>query len=232
MGYEIYFRAEKISIRRYPHKRNIRIERVFGELYSIENIKNKICSRYRTREEIIKPKTYNGKLFLKGTIKKISKPKGFKALYLYYCYLLKVYPKKNMNYKLSPAMRAEVKKMEEYSNEIRILGKYKISNSNELDECRTNLNSKLKDLIRVRNNLYYKRQNMPENENKDEVNKEIEIISKEIIKVRKEICLCNRIKVKVPVMKEELEKLNTNENDKQMEEIQKKIKKKKRDYYR
>lgn len=38
MGYEIFFRAEKISIRRYPYKRNIRIERAFGEQYSIDNI--------------------------------------------------------------------------------------------------------------------------------------------------------------------------------------------------
>ena len=46
MGYEVYFRANKISVRRYPYKRNIRIERAFGEEYSAENIKNKIYSRY------------------------------------------------------------------------------------------------------------------------------------------------------------------------------------------
>lgn len=232
MGYEIYFRAEKISIRRYPNKRNIRIERAFGEQYSIENIKNKICSRYPTREEVIKPKTYGSKLFLKGTIKHFSKPKGFKALYLYYCYLLKVYPKKNMEYKLTPAMRAEVKKMEEYSRENILLGKYKITNSNELNECKTNLNGKLKDLIRQRNNLYYKRQNMAENENKEDFNKKIELVSKEITKIRDEIKLCDKIEGKVPIMKEELEKFKTKENEKQTKEKQEKTKKKSRDYYR
>ena len=232
MGYEIFFRAEKISIRRYPHKRNIRIERAFGEQYSIDNIKNKICSRYPNREEIIKPKTYTGRLYLKASLKKLSKPKGFKALYLYYCYLLKVYPKKKMEYKLTPAMRAEVKKMDEYSNEIRFLGKYNITNSDELNSCRTNLNGELNDLIRQRNNLYYKRQNMAENENKEKINKEIELVSKDITKIRNEIKLWNKIKVKVPAMKEELEKINTKEYDKQMEEKQKVNKKKKRDYYR
>ena len=232
MGYEIYFRAEKISIRRYPHKRNIRIERAFGEQYSIDNIKNKICSRYPDREEVIKPKTYTGKLYLKGSLKKFSKPKGFRALYLYYCYLLKVYPKKNIEYKLTPAMRAEVKKMEEYSKENRLLCKYNITNSNELNECKINLNSKLKDLIRVRNNLYYKRQNMPKNENKEKINKGIEMVSKEVTRVRDEIKLCNKIKVKVPVMKEKLKKFKNRENEKQVKEMQKKIKKKKRDYYR
>ena len=222
----------KFILRRYPHKRNIRIERAFGEQYSIDSIKNKICSRYPNREEIIKPRTYIGKLYLKGSLKKFSKPKGFKALYLYYCYLLKVYPKKNIEYKLTPAMRAEVKKMDEYSKENILLGKYNITNSKELDECKTNLKHQLKDLIRQRNNLYYKRQNMSENENKDEINKEIEIVSKVVTKIRDEIRLCNKIEVKIPAMKEELEKLKIKENEKQMEENQKNTKKKNRDYYR
>ena len=222
MGYEIYFRADKISIRRYPHKRNIRIERAFGEQYSIDSIKNKICSRYPNREEIIKPRTYTGKLYLKGSLKKFSKPKGFKALYLYYCYLLKVYPKKNIEYKLTPAMRAEVKKMDEYSNEIRLLTKYNITNSDELNSCRTNLNGELNDLIRQRNNLYYKRQNMAENENKEEINKEIEMVSKDVTKIRNEIKLYNKIKVKVPEIKEQIKAFNKKENDEKQKEMQKK----------
>ena len=66
----------------------------------------------------------------------------------------------------------------------------------------------------------------------DKINKEIEMVSKEVSKIRNEIKLCNKIKVKVPVMKEELEKLKIKENEKQMEEKQKNIKKKNRDYYR
>lgn len=222
IGYEIYFRAEKISIRRYPHKRNIRIERVFGEQYSIDNIKNKICSRYPEREGVIKPKTYTGRLYLKGSLKKFSKPKGFKALYLYYCYLLKVYPKKNMEYKLTPAMRVGVKKLEEYSKESILLCKYNITNSNELNDCKTNLKGQLNDLIRQRNNLYYKRQSMTENENKEEINKKIEMVSKDVTKIRNEIKLCNKIKVKVPEIKEQIKDFNKKENDEKKKEIQKK----------
>ena len=222
IGYEMFFRTEKISIRRYPHKRNIRIERAFGEQYSTDNIKNKICSRYPNREEIIKPKTYSGRLYLKGSFKKFSKPKGFKALYLYYCYLLKVYPKKNIEYKLTPAMRAEVRKMDEYSNEIRLLTKYDITNSDELNNCKTNLNGQLSDLIRQRNNLYYKRQNMAENDNKEEINKEIEMVSKDVIKIRNEIKLCNKIKVRLPEIKEQIKAFNKKENDEKQKEIQKK----------
>lgn len=38
LDYEIIFRANKISIRKEPYKRNIRIERRYGENYSIENL--------------------------------------------------------------------------------------------------------------------------------------------------------------------------------------------------
>ena len=129
-------------------------------------------------------------------------------------------------------MRAEVKKMEEYSRENILLGKYKITNSDELNECKTNLNGKLKDLIRQRNNLYYKRQNMAENENKEEINKKIEMVSKEINTMRDEIRLCDKIEVKVPIMKEELEKFKMKENEKKTKEKQERTKKKSRDYYR
>ncbi len=41
MGYNYYYRADKLSVRREPYKRNIRVERAFGEEYSLENIKKK-----------------------------------------------------------------------------------------------------------------------------------------------------------------------------------------------
>ena len=42
MGYNYYYRAGKLSVRREPYKRNIRVERAFGEEYSFDNIKNRI----------------------------------------------------------------------------------------------------------------------------------------------------------------------------------------------
>ena len=39
MGYNNYYRADKLSIRKEPHKRNIRVERVFGEEYSVGSIR-------------------------------------------------------------------------------------------------------------------------------------------------------------------------------------------------
>ena len=185
MGYEVYFRANKISVRMYPHKRNIRIERAFGEDYSIENIQNKICSRYPSREEVIKPKTYDRRLFYKGRAKKLRKPKGIIALYYYYRYLIKLYTRNNTQYKLTPKMREEVKKMDEYSEKIRFLCKYKIETMSDVDNVKEKKQEEMQNILNTRNRLYYKRQKLDNENEKDSVTKEIINVTSVLQKVRK-----------------------------------------------
>lgn len=228
IGYEVYLRANKISIRRYSYKRNIRIERAFGEEYSIENIKNKIYSRYPSREEVIKPKTYDKKLFYKGSIKKLRKPKGIIALYYYYCYLLKVYPKKNLNYKLSPEMRAEVKKMDRYSEQIRFICKYKLETINDIDNLKEQKQEELQKNLNTRNRLYYKRQKLDNECEKDAVSKDIISVASAIEKARKEIKLCDEVGDNARKMKEQIKKLDDKEKKKVKEKELKKETKEKR----
>lgn len=214
MGYEVYFRANKISVRMYPHKRNIRIERAFGEDYTIENIQNKICSRYPSREEVIKPKTYDKRLFYKGNIKRLRKPKGIIALYYYYCYLLKVYPKKNLNYKLTPKMRAEVKKMDKYSEQIRFICKYKLENINDIENLKEQKKEELQKILNTRNRLYYKRQKLDSESEKDVFTKEIISVTSVVDKVRKEIKLCDEVGDNSRKMKEQIKEMKEKEQEK------------------
>ena len=214
MGYEVYIRANKISIRRYPYKRNIRIERAFGEEYSIENIKNKILNRYPNREEVIKPKTYDKRLFYKGSAKKLRKPKGIIALYYYYCYLLKVYPKKNLNYKLTPEMRAAVKKMDHYSEQIRFICKYKLETINDIENLQEQKKEELQKALNTRNRLYYKRQKLDNESEKDAVTKEIISVTSVVDKIRKEIKLCDEVGDNSRKMKEQIKEMKEREREK------------------
>ena len=225
MGYEVYFRANKISVRRYPHKRNIRIERAFGEEYSIENIQNKICSRYPSREEVIKPKTYDRRLFYKGSTKKLRKPKGIIALYYYYCYLLKVYPKKKLNYKLTPKMRAEVKKMDKYSKQIRFICKYKLETINDVENLKEQKKEELQKILNTRNRLYYKRQKLDNESEKDVITKEIISVTSVVDKIRIETKLCDEVSDNSKMMKEQIKEMK----DKEQEKINVKEKKKNKD---
>lgn len=230
MGYDFYVRADKISIKKYPYKRNIRIERAFGEEYSIERIKQKIVSRYPIREEKINAVTYNKKLFYKGNIRKLRKPKGIKALYLYYCYLLKVYPKKNLNYKLSPEMRAEVKKMEKYSDQIRFICKYNIETIAYVENIKEKKQEELQKTLNTRNRLYYKRQKNDNEDEKEVVTKKIIEVTYVLEKVRKDIKLCDEISENIINMKKQIKEIQEKESEKDKEKGLKNKKKNNKKY--
>lgn len=232
MGYSYYYRADKLRIRDKYHKRNIRVERAFGEEYSIENIKNKIFSRYPTREEVIKPKTYDKRLFYKGSIKKFRKPKGIIALYYYYCYLLKVYPKKNLNYKLSPEMREAVKKMDKYSEQIRFICRYKLETVNDIENLKEQKQEELQKTLNTRNRLYYKRQKLDDESEKDVVTKDIIIVTSVVDKIRKEIKLCDEVGDNSRKMKEQIKAMEEREQEKVKDKKLKEKKKKARRYDR
>lgn len=74
------------------------------------------------KRKIISPRKYN----------KRPKVKGIRALYLHYCYLLKVFPKHNFKYKLTPEMRKEVKKTERISEQNKFVFKYNIYNFKDI----------------------------------------------------------------------------------------------------
>ena len=153
-----------------------------------------------------------GKLYLKGSLKKFSKPKGIRALYYYYCYLLKVFPKKNMEYKLTPAMRAEVKKMEDYSQKNRFLAQYNIVTLKDIQFVKKEQEENLRKYLNVRDKLYYKKKNLKTDEEKDTVYTEIIAVTEQIKNIRKEIRFCNEIEKSAPVIKNEIKELEKREN--------------------
>ncbi len=117
MGYSsYYYRADKLSIRKEPHKRNIRVERAFGEEYSEENIRRRILQNEFIPEEKIYSYRVSKKNYFgtKSIFKKKYKPKGIVALYYYYRYLLGYHKKNNIPHKLTEEMRKDIAKMDHY----------------------------------------------------------------------------------------------------------------------
>ena len=111
MGYEIKERYGKLSIRRSPYKRNIRIERAFGSDYSIDNINSRIENTHLPRIPFIE--SYNNDYSYKKEYKK-NKAHGLYGLFKHYCYILKVYPIKYPRKVLPVNIRLDLNKMEEY----------------------------------------------------------------------------------------------------------------------
>ena len=221
MGYTITIRANKISLVRPPYKRNIRIERSFGEEYSISNITERIMNTEMTRvpfpENNRTTKVYTSKT--RPKILDIDRGSLYR-LYLYYCFMLKVFPKNTKTrYKLTPEQRAESKKLDEFSDDMRFLCRNKIKTTKDLFSYKNLVNDELKNQISKRNSLRRKRQKENNPEIRQTLCDEILEISNKIKNLKQEVVCIERIENQTQKIKQDIQ---------EMEEQQKQEKNKKR----
>lgn len=212
LDYEIIFRAGKISLRKEPYQRNIRIERRYGENYSIENIKRRILEEKSVRVPFIE-NVYNYKKIKYPFAKrhKRAKAKGFIALYYHYCYLLKVFPNNIPQQRLPASIRADVSRMEEFSNEARFLYANNIKTIDNLTNYKDETNFKINELLSQRERLWAKRKLSKDVNEMHKVAEEIASLNDKIIKLRKKVELCEDIKTRIPKINENLDELDTQE---------------------
>ncbi|MGM9876596.1 MAG: relaxase/mobilization nuclease domain-containing protein [Bacilli bacterium] len=224
LDYEITFRANKISIRKEPYKRNIRIERRYGENYTIENIKRRILEEQAVRVPFIES-VYNYRKVKYPFTKrhKRAKAKGFVALYYHYCYLLKVFPSNIPQQKLPASIRADVSRMEELSNEARFLHAHNIKTLDDLINYKDETNYKINELLSQRERLWARRKLSKDGNEMHKIAEEISSLNDKIIKLRKKVELCEDIKTRVPKIDENLTELDT------QEELEKETKDKKKE---
>ena len=217
LGYTITIRAGKISVCKPPYKRNIRIERSFGEEYSIQNIEDRIMNSdmYRVPfiEEYRPIKRYRS--YNKSNIRK-DRGKLYR-LYLYYCYLLKVFPKNNNRQRLTEEMRKDSKKMDKLSNEIKFLSINKIKTTQELFSYKKIVTEELGKQMKTRNTLRRKRQKTKEPEERQKLCDEILEISKKIQVLKNEAKYCDDIAERSTKIKSNIKEMQENEKQKELE---------------
>ena len=224
LDYEVIFRAGKISIRKEPYKRNIRIERRYGENYSIENIKRRILEERAVRVPFIES-VYNYKKVKYPFAKrhKRAKAKGFIALYYHYCYLLKVFPNNIPQQRLPASIRADVSRMEELSNEARFLATNKIKTIDDLKNYKDEINFNIKELLSQREILWKKRKLLKDETEKHSTAEKISAINDKLSELRKGVMLCEDIETRIPKINKNLDELDI------QEEFEKKPKDKKKE---
>ncbi len=205
MKYELIYRAGKLSVRKEPYKKNIRVHRSFGENYTRESIESRIGKDFINTEltdEVKKEIKY----YIKFNDVKKEKAKGIYGLYLHYCYILKVFPVKYPKKILSPEIRAEIKKLDEISKQTNYLVKNEIKTDNELIDRKDKYSNLLNESVSKRENLW-KQFNRTDNVFKqDYIKKEIDSLSINIKEYRKEVMLCNKILDRLDIVKDNIEK--------------------------
>lgn len=220
MDYELIYRANKLSIRRSPYKKNIRIERYFGSDYSIDKITERIETTHSTRIPFIEEYGRKKKIYNKPTYNK-EKRKGIYGLYIHYCYLLKVFPKKYPYQKLPPSIRADVRKMERISEETKLLVRNNLKTNEQFFSFKEQKSKELTNLLDKRSKLWYKHKKSKSKVEKDQLKKELDEINKQIEPIRKEVVLCKEIEERTPKLEQNVNEFNQEQENQNRKEVEK-----------
>ncbi len=202
-GYIVYVNSERkyATIRSVNDSRNTRLK-TLGEKYDWQNIVEQINIQdgfalfpaYKefnrnNKTKYIKPQKY----VFKGSFATVKKVTGLKALYLYYCYRLGYLPKKKQHKPLSPEMKEAWRKVDRYSNQIRLIAKY---NLDDTDKVKQFINDNKEQIITIKNQrsqIYNKLRRCKDTDKISNLKFERDCCSAKLKRLRKEMKTANTI---------------------------------------
>lgn len=220
MGYEVKVGAD-ISVRPQGKERFFRLGRNLGESYTPVGIRCRLLEQSRPEREY---RPQPRKVKFHGQMKPSRKATGFRALYYHYCYLLGIFPrnKRRLPRRAPPALREELLRGEQFSQEVRLLSRHKIDTVEQLEAHQGKVKAVLDERIFQRAALYRQFRTVAvqsDPERKDRVKQEISTLTGQIKKLRKEIALCQDIALRSEKMRERLQAVQIEEKSLSRKEV-------------
>ncbi|MBQ3517683.1 MAG: relaxase/mobilization nuclease domain-containing protein [Clostridia bacterium] len=223
-GYEIKM-GKDISVRPQGKERFVRLMRNFGEEYSIENIRRRILLQYIPEKPLAEPERKTRHYRMQGSMKTVRKITGFRALYFHYCYKLGIFPKdRPQNRKrLHFLLREDLLKLNNISQEVRLLVRHKIDTAEQLSLYKNGLEVQIEKLSAERKALYKKQRTVKcQSDPKlaEAVKKEIDGLTEQLKNLRREVHLCDDIAQRSGVITEKLKAVREDEQNQGKEKQQ------------
>lgn len=223
-GYEIKM-GKDISVRPQGKERFVRLMRNFGEEYSIENIRRRILSQHIPEKPLAEPERKTRHYRMQGSMKTVRKITGFRALYFHYCYKLGIFPKdRPQNRKrLHFLLREDLLKLNNISQEVRLLVRHKIDTAEQLSLYKNGLEVQIEKLYAERKALYKKQRTVKcQSDPKlaEAVKKEIDGLTEQLKNLRREVHLCDDIAQRSGVITEKLKAVREDEQNQGKEKQQ------------
>lgn len=187
LNYQVYSRNGILAIYKEGYDK-VRIEKAFGNDYSIDSINKRL---YSSRQIVFKPLTQ--RTIFEEYSRTNKHHKGIYGLYLYYCYLLKVFPQKHPKQYLPYSIRKEIKKLDEFSEQVKFMATNKIETKEDLENFAKNNYEELSTFKGKRENLWKKYHRAKNEEQKSEILAEINNIQPVIKELRKHDKYCKDI---------------------------------------
>ena len=150
----------------------------------------------------------------KGSFKSISKMSGIEMLFVALFYFMGLLPKEKPHYKpLSPEMKQAVRKMESYSNQIRLIAKEKLSTIEDVKSYISQTEKDIVDITNIRQKYRNKLRNCTDNDLISEYKVKRDNCTTLLKDYRKNLKIANQIIEDVPKIKEvvQIEKQTKNE---------------------
>ena len=119
---------------------------------------------------------------------------SFRALYLYYLYLLS--PRKRKPQKIPFETRAEIRRAKQYRQQFMLLQKYRVDTNPELDMLSDALSNEMQILVDRRKELYALRREQPS----EQFDADIDALTAQLRPLRRELRLCGKIAEYAPRM--------------------------------
>ena len=190
--------------------------KTLGEGYTEDDIRRRFIENQRlgvTRFDdrvLYKPRQYN--LPTRGDFI-LKKKTGFQRLYLYYCYKLGYLPKykKQNNARLHYLLREDLLKMEQITQEVRLLGRENISTAEQLSDYKQKVESEIKSLTDNRTHLRNKVRRKLSDDELSKAKDELKDTTNKLRELRKELKLCDGIAERSKVMEQNLEQVRADE---------------------
>ena len=181
LGYVFERRGSFLRIRPDNGKKWFRLDKL-GEGYTETDIAERLEENfYANRRKFFQP--YRPQA--------LEKPKGLRALYLYYCYLLGALPQTKPQSKAAyDVMREDRKKLQKYSAQADLMGKHGIDTVEDLHAFTESINAKHKALAIERAKLRNKLRRMHDSEEMRPIKAQISKLTDEMSKIRKDMRTC------------------------------------------
>ena len=189
IGYKFYSRNGIITIYRDGCDK-VRIEKAFGDDYSKDRINERL---YYSKQTAFKPIPQKS-IFQEYLTKANNHHKGIYGLYLYYCYLLGVFPKKYPKQYLSYSIRQEIKKLDSFSEQTRFMVANKIETKEDLEAFAKNNYEEYQNLMGKRENLWKRYHRVKTEDKKSDILAEINSIQPKIKELRRLDNYCKEIR--------------------------------------
>ena len=204
LNYQIYYCNDILTIYKDGYDK-VRIEKAFGNDYSIEDINKRLSL---SRQIVFKP--LSQRTIFEEYSRTNKHHKGIYGLYLYYCYLLGVFPQKHPKQYLPYSIRQDIKKLNEYSEQVRFMATNKIETKEDLDNFAKTNYEEYKNLMGKREILWKRYRRAKTEEDKSEILAEINNIQPVIKELRKYDKYCKDIAKRSESMQNNIDNFDKN----------------------